>query len=68
MTEQEAREIYRQGEEAVVAKFMEFDSRLKKLEEMLDMNSTNSTKPPSTDNKFKKSNTKRKSNPKHVCL
>ena len=28
MTEQEARNIYHQGEEAVVAKFMEFDARL----------------------------------------
>jgi hypothetical protein len=54
MTEQEARDIYHQGEEAVVAKFMEFDARLKRLEEMIGMNSTNSSKPPSTDNKLTK--------------
>ena len=54
MTEQEARDIYHQGEEAVVAKFMEFDARLKRLEEKLNMNSTNSSKPPSTDNKLTK--------------
>jgi len=30
MTEQEARDIYHQGEEAVVSKFMEFDARLTK--------------------------------------
>lgn len=55
MTEKEAREIYHQGEEAVVAKFMEFDARLKRLEEIIGMNSTNSSKPPSTDNKLTKS-------------
>jgi transposase len=54
MTEQEARDIYHQGEEAVVAKFLEFDARLKRLEEMINMNSTNSSKPPSTDNKLLK--------------
>jgi len=54
MTEQEARDIYHQGEEAVVAKFMEFDARLKRLEEIIGMNSSNSSKPPSTDNKLKK--------------
>jgi len=62
MTEQEARDIYHQGEEAVVAKFMEFDARLKRLEEMIGMNSTNSSKPPSTDNKLTK--TKKTSNSK----
>ena len=54
MTEQEARDIYCQGEAAVVAKFMEFDARLKRLEEIIGMNSTNSSKPPSTDNKLTK--------------
>jgi len=54
MTEQEARDIYHQGEEAVVAKLMEFDARLKRLEEIIGMNSSNSSKPPSTDNKLKK--------------
>ena len=55
MREQEARDIYHQGEEAVVAKLMEFDARLKRLEEIIGMNSTNSSKPPSTDNKLTKS-------------
>jgi hypothetical protein len=54
MTEQEARDIYHQGEEVVVAKLMEFDARLKRLEEIIGMNSTNSSKPPSTDNKLTK--------------
>ena len=54
MIEQEARDIYCQGEEAVVIKFMEFDARLKRLEEIIGMNSTNSSKPPSTDNKLTK--------------
>jgi len=54
MTEKEARDIYHQGEEAVVAKLMEFDSRLKKLEDIINMNSHNSSKPPSTDNKLSK--------------
>ena len=54
MTEQEARDIYNQGEEVVVAKFMEFDVKLKRLEEIIGMNSTNSSKPPSTDNKLTK--------------
>ena len=39
MTEQEARAIYHQGEEAVVAKLLEYDARLTKLEEMLGLNS-----------------------------
>jgi transposase len=59
MTEKEAREIYCQGEEAVVAKFMEFDARLKRLEEMIGMNSSNSSKPPSTDNKLTKNREKK---------
>ena len=54
MTEQEARAIYHQGEEAVVAKLMEFDARLKRLEDIINMNSHNSSKPPSTDNKLTK--------------
>ena len=54
MTEQEARAIYHQGEEAVVAKLLEFDARLMKIEAMLSLNSTNSSKPPSTDNKLKR--------------
>ena len=35
MTEKEARAIYHQGEEAVVAKLLEYNTRLIKLEEML---------------------------------
>jgi len=64
MTEQEARDIYHQGEEAVVAKFMEFDARLKRLEEIIGMNSTNSSKPPSTDNKLTKTKKPSTSNSK----
>ena len=64
MREQEARDIYHQGEEAVVAKFMEFDARLKRLEEIIGMNSTNSSKPPSTDNKLTKSKNPSNSNSK----
>ena len=64
MTEEEAREIYRQGEEAVVAKFMEFDARLKRLEEIIGMNSTNSSKPPSTDNKLIKQRDKQQKSSK----
>jgi hypothetical protein len=60
MTEKEARAIYQQGEEAVVAKLLEYDARLTKLEEMLGLNSKNSSKPPSTDNIFKKKLKKRK--------
>lgn len=64
MTEEEARNIYHQGEEAVVAKFMEFDARLKRLEEIIGMNSTNSSKPPSTDNKLTKTKKPSTSNSK----
>ena len=61
MTEKEARAIYHQGEEAVVAKLLEYDARLTKLEDMLGLNSKNSSKPPSTDSPFKK-NEEEKSN------
>ena len=60
MTKKEARAIYHQGEEAVVAKILEYDTRLTKLEEMLGLNSKNSSKPPSTDSPFKKKLKKRK--------
>jgi len=60
MTEKEARAIYYQGEEAVVAKLLEYNTRLIKLEEMLGLNSKNSSKPPSTDSPFKKKLKKRK--------
>ncbi len=39
--------------EAVIAKLLEFDARLTKLEEMLGLNNKNSSKPPSTDDPFK---------------
>ncbi len=64
MTKKEARDIYHQGEDAVVAKLMEFDARLKKLEEIIGMNSSNSSKPPSTDNKLTKSKKTTTSNSK----
>ena len=54
MTREEAKAIYHQGEEAVIAKLLEYDARLTKLEEMLGLNSKNSSKPPSTDDPFKK--------------
>ncbi len=54
MTREEAKAIYHQGEEAVIAKLLEYDTRLTKLEEMLGLNSKNSSKPPSTDDPFKK--------------
>jgi hypothetical protein len=60
MTEKEARAIYQQGEEPVVAKLLEYNTRLTKLEEMLGLNSQNSSKPSSTDSPFKKKLKKRK--------
>jgi len=57
VTKEEARAIYHQGEESVVAKLLEYDVRLIKLEEILGLNSKNknSSKPSSTDDPFKKS-------------
>jgi transposase len=55
MTKKEAEAIYYQGKEAVVLKLLEYDMRLTKLEEMLGLNSKNSSKPSSTDDPFKKS-------------
>ena len=56
MTEEEARGIYHQGEEAVVAWMLAMDQRfralenvVKALEARLAQNSKNSSKPPSTD-------------------
>lgn len=56
MTEREARGIYHQGDEAVVAWILETDQRIralenvvKALESRLAQNSKNSSKPPSTD-------------------
>jgi len=56
MTKKEAEAIYNQGKKAVVAKLLEYDMRLTKLEEMLGLNSKNSSKPPSTDNPFEDKN------------
>jgi len=60
MTKEEAEAIYYQGKEAVVAKLLEYDVRLIKLEEMLGLNSKNSSKPSSTDDPFKKKVKRRK--------
>ena len=54
MTREEAKAIYHQGEESVIAKLLEYNIRLTKLEEMLGLNSKNSSKPSSTDDPFKK--------------
>jgi len=65
MTRKEAEAIYYQGKEVVVPKLLEFDARLTKLEEMLGLNSKNSSKPPSTDDPFKdKERDKEKPKPK----
>lgn len=60
MTKKEAEAIYNQGKKAVVAKLLEYDMRLTKLEEMLGLNSKNSSKPSSTDDPFKKKVKRRK--------
>jgi len=60
MTREEAKAIYHQGEEAVIAKLLEYNIRLTKLEEMLGLNSKNSSKPSSTDDPFKKKVKRRK--------
>ena len=60
MTKEEAEAIYYQGKEAVVAKLLEYNVRLIKLEEMLGLNSKNSSKPSSTDDPFKKKVKRRK--------
>jgi transposase len=58
MTNQEARELYQQGEAVTVAYLVEITNRLKaieakfsNLEARLNLNSQNSSKPPSTDRK-----------------
>jgi len=55
MTRAEAEAIYDLGKEAVVKILLEMDARIRRLEERLGMDSTNSSKPPSTDNKLTKS-------------
>lgn len=51
MTSQEARALYQQGEEVTVAYLVEITNRLKAIEARLNLNSQNSSKPPSTDQK-----------------
>jgi transposase len=54
MTEQEARGIYQQGEEAVIAWMLAINQRVRALEARQAQNSRNSSKPPSTDQDDKK--------------
>jgi len=54
MTRTEAEAIYDLGKEAVVKILLEMDVRIRRLEERLGMDSTNSSKPPSTDSKLTK--------------
>ena len=71
MTKQEAENIFNQGKEAVISKLMEFSDRLKKLENAILTDSTNSSKPPSSDNKLsntKKIKTSKSSNKKGAQL
>jgi transposase len=49
LTREEFHKIYEQGEEAVYALFLTLISRIEELERRLGMNSTNSSKPPSSD-------------------
>ena len=49
MTETEARAIFQQGEDAVLAWMLATDKRLRQLESQLGQNSQNSSKPPSSD-------------------
>jgi transposase len=49
MTEEEARGIYQQGEDAAIAWMLATDQRLRALETRLGRNSQNSSKPPSSD-------------------
>jgi transposase len=53
MTEKEANALYDQGREVVVAYLVEITNRLKAIEVRLNLNSQNSSKPPSTDQKKK---------------
>jgi len=54
LTRDDIRSIYHQGEEAVVALFEQFQARLIHLEEQIAKNSSNSSKPPSSDGLGKK--------------
>uniref|UniRef100_UPI0037507AC6 IS66 family transposase n=1 Tax=Armatimonas sp. TaxID=1872638 RepID=UPI0037507AC6 len=51
MTEKEGNALYDQGREVVVAYLVEVTNRLKAIEARLNLNSQNSSKPPSTDQK-----------------
>ena len=65
MTEQEAIEFCKNDPESaakIILMVEQLEKSIKELEAKLNMNSTNSSKPPSTDNKLKKKNTKRKTN------
>ena len=65
MTEQEAIDFCKNNPEAaakIILMVDKLEKRIKELESRLNMNSTNSSKPPSTDNKLKK--TKKPSNSK----
>ncbi len=54
MTRAEAEAFYDLGKEVVVELLLQMDERIRRLEERLGMDSTNSSKPPSTDNKLTK--------------
>jgi transposase len=49
LTREEARAIYRAGEEAVVGRLLEMDERIRRMEERSAKDSHNSSKPPSSD-------------------
>lgn len=49
MTEEQAKSLYHQGEEAVVAILLDLFRRVQMLEEQVAKNSNNSSKPPSSD-------------------
>ena len=54
LTRDEIRSIYQEGEEAVVALIEQFQSRLAHIEEQIAKNSSNSSRPPSSDGLSKK--------------
>ena len=57
MTEQEAIEFCKNNPEAaakIILMVERLEARIKELEEKLGMNSSNSSKPPSSDNKLSK--------------
>ncbi len=59
MTKQEAIDFCKNNPEAaadIIMMVEKLELRIKELEARLNMNSTNSSKPPSTDNKLKKTN------------